>query len=273
MTFCWGDEVSDAGSAAAAARLLGSQYFEGAGWVTLGEDHGASYTRLDRGECRVGNASASEQFSEHEVFDVPDNPPTNEGPRFSRIHRFGLPEGLSTTINEELTRTWLQRMNLEESSTVSNTNNGFHSHEEAWVDGLSAWYSRLMPLVKAAVSDSACSGNTPQITGWINLSSPISFNCLHDHGDSQLSLVYFVRAGNAEQAPDHEQLQAGSLLLRPQMVAFSHEYGIFDVPPRAGEMWVFPGHLAHAVLPRYLSKEVDVDNDMRISVACNVSIN
>ena len=44
-----------------------------------------------------------------------------------------------------------------------------------------------------------------------------------------------------------------------------------DVPPRAGEMWVFPAH-TRSLRQLSLTKEIDFDNDMRISVACNVSI-
>jgi len=276
MSFSWG-EVTHAGSAAAAARLLGSQCFDGAGWITLTEaEHGAAFNRLDREQHRSMHTPATEFFSSHEAYEIPDNPPTNIGPRSSRVDRFCLDVVLSRAINAELSTTW-QRMAMEDSSQVSNINGGFHSPEETWGHATSsAWYSMLLPAVTAACR-TRCSSDHAEfaISGWLNSSSPSSFNCLHDHGDSELSVVYFVRAGSDIPSRDNEHIQAGSLLLRPQLAPFSHQYGYIDIAPRPGELWVFPGHLPHAVLPRVLSpadEGVSEDLSMRISVACNVSL-
>ncbi|KAH8072506.1 hypothetical protein JL721_3785 [Aureococcus anophagefferens] len=50
--------------------------------------------------------------------------------------------------------------------------------------------------------------------------------------------------------------------------AFTHEYAYVAVPPTPGDLWVFPGHVSHAVLPRALPGDASAAG-LRISVACN----
>ena len=65
-------------------------------------------------------------------------------------------------------------------------------------------------------------------------------------------------------------------------------YGYLPITPRAGDLWIFPGYVPHAVLPRALPRdgngasdagtpvhdqvadEEDATAGMRISVACNI---
>lgn len=83
---------------------------------------------------------------------------------------------------------------------------------------------------------------------------------------------------------------AGSLLLKTQLGCGA--YGFLPIDTRPGDLWIFPGYLAHAVMPRSLPAQpipattlaaggdggsssaatVDgFDSKPRISVACNVT--
>ena len=61
---------------------------------------------------------------------------------------------------------------------------------------------------------------------------------------------------------------AGELLLQTQLKAWTAEYAYLPVPPVPGTLWLFPGYMPHAVLPR--AKTMD-SSSLRISVACNIS--
>jgi hypothetical protein len=52
-------------------------------------------------------------------------------------------------------------------------------------------------------------------------------------------------AGFRPLAPRH----LGHLLLRFQLQAFTQRFGFVAAPPIPGDLWVFPGHVAHAVAP------------------------
>jgi len=88
------------------------------------------------------------------------------------------------------------------------------------------------------------------LQGWLNASDASGSNALHDHRDASWSVVYFVDPGAEEPVRNPEGARPGSLLLRTQLTPFTHRYGYLEIVPRAGDMWVFPGHLSHAVLPR-----------------------
>ena len=61
---------------------------------------------------------------------------------------------------------------------------------------------------------------------------------------------------------------AGELLLETQLKAWTSEFAYLPVRPVPGTMWIFPGYMPHAVLPRATS----ADGALRISVACNVAV-
>ena len=149
--------------------------------------------------------------------------------------------------------------------------------------------------------------------GWLNVNDSTHFNLLHDHGDAVWSAVYYVDPGmtaastaptpqaapSASAAaaeggaaprrvrPPNDAAYAGALLLRTQLKAFSTDFAYLPVPPSAGDLWIFPGYLPHAVLPRTLptaesgelqaaktatppSASTAPASSQRISVACNV---
>ena len=164
---------------------------------------------------------------------------------------------------------------------------------------------RLLPVLRAAlrvVCAEKPSGQSPgagwqgeegTLTGWLNVSERSGWNALHDHGESVWSLVYFVQNGKCEEGeeeafssdgPEGGGASAGSLLLRTQLKPYSHQYAWLEAPPIPGTLWVFPGYLSHAVLPRAFQPQAQAEDRAakaepaggtkaparwRISVACN----
>lgn len=82
---------------------------------------------------------------------------------------------------------------------------------------------------------------------------------------------------------------AGALLLKTQFAPWVADYGYLPIRPRAGDLWLFPGYVPHAVMPRALSQAqpaapaaqptlastVAADDEvrgprLRVSVACNI---
>ena len=146
---------------------------------------------------------------------------------------------------------------------------GFHSNEEAFT-AATTWYSPLLPLLHAALQRiGADYSHEAAITGWINASAPSAFNSLHDHGTSIWSMVYFVDDGGCAAQEDAELW--GCLLLRTQLVPFTHKYAFMAARPRPGDLWLFPGYLSHAVLPRQLKEHGEGSGSLRVSVACNLA--
>ena len=124
-----------------------------------------------------------------------------------------------------------------------------------------------------------------ELTGWLNVSHCAAFNLLHDHGNALWSAVYFVDSGTDDMstvvapsatAPATSPATApatapaschgGALLLLEEDQELD-ECTYLPISPRAGDLWLFPGHLPHAVLPRLGACR---DCARRISVACNV---
>ena len=157
-----------------------------------------------------------------------------------------------------------------------------------------------------------------RITGWLNVNGPQDLNHLHDHGaDCAWSLVYYVASGEESETPSPfdfvsrlllDRLRQPELNVEPSAAADStaadppaaaasisslggalllktHEdpctgaHSFLSVAPVAGELWCFPGHLLHAVMPRELldgaggsSGAATHRRGKRISVAFNVYV-
>jgi len=269
--------------------LLASQRLDIDGspvWINLnGEEHGASFTLLNPCDYkRELAAKLPECFVSHDVMDIPDNPPRQGGPRSSEVHHFTLDDDLAAAINAELSaESLIDRLKHEQQGGIRVSNEGsdaFHSIEEAFLPGKPQWFSRLPPVLEAALSTIHNGKEEMALTGWVNASGATAFNSLHDHGTSAWILVYFVHSGSSwsdkELAP--VEVAPGSLLLRTQMVPFSHQYAYVAAPPVPGHIWAFPGYMSHAVLPRACGAPIQAtpglpehEGRLRISVACNAT--
>jgi len=134
------------------------------------------------------------------------------------------------------------------------------------------------------------------VSGWLNVSVPHDFNALHDHGSTIYAAVYYAKAANEPtgggDAAQPDQLWvgadaaagAGELLLKFQPEPWKHDFTWLAVRPRAGDLWIFPGYVPHAVLPRtftsapaqpMLSSGAEAETvapplSLRVSVACNI---
>ena len=91
--------------------------------------------------------------------------------------------------------------------------------------------------------------------------------------------MYYVDAGEVagEEAATAELL-SGALLLKTQLAPYRPEFAFMPIQPRAGDLWLFPAYMPHAVLPRKLC-EAQNNNEgiaanmgvgLRMSVACNI---
>lgn len=298
--------IVDAGSRGARERLLASQYFPGHGWLTVtAEEHGASFTHLERTSCLRLNGPLLDVlpqcFMSHHILDLPDIPPVaNSNSMTTSIHEFILEPTLTTLLNTQLRCREHFTALLEAQQgglKVSNANGGLHTLEEEWVldetalfgsgdDGGHPWYARLDRVVRTALSVILGRPFIASITGWLNASPPTGFNSLHDHGDSSWSAVYFIDDGSSTSGGKETTTTAtiasdgcprsmpGSLLIRTQLEPYTQKFGYFEVPPRPGTLVLFPGYTPHAVLPRSIEGDgCGVQSTgLRISAACNILI-
>ena len=74
----------------------------------------------------------------------------------------------------------------------------------------------------------------------------------------------------------------GALLLKFQTERWAHRYTFLPVAPRAGDLWLFPGYVPHAVMPRTLRPSPGTQaaaqaataasgcDGLRVSVAFNI---
>ena len=242
----------------------------------------------------------------------------------TEVHRFTLHSSIAEHINAELREEATSRRTRNDGIRRSNVG-GFHSEEELFTSTTSGWYGRVHnvliealrmledgssgadapgaealrqkpapdgpqspPPAATATTSSYGHVNRMKVSGWMNVSTTLAFNTLHDHGDALWAAVYFVDAGSAAADGDEEETvgpaaatataYSGALLLKTQLAPWTSDYAFFTIKPRAGDLWIFPGYVPHAVLPRALPSagEVDVgkeaqDESPRISIACNVA--
>jgi hypothetical protein len=259
-------------------------------WFTAAAADGATFERLVLEDYiqtepplqRKENAKQrtarqpSTLFASHLVLELPDNPPRKEGPRSTTVHRFvvrkDVEENLRQQVLYERAKTKACSLIKEEDShategvRVSNIG-GYHSAEEMLTStGASQW----CPLMMAAVSEALLAMNKDAtrprwlLSGWLNASDELNYNALHSHGAAEWSFVYFVLPGDAPvpnnpsggaggvSSDDVLVNDSGCLLLRTQLVPFTQQYGFLSIGAAPGELWAFPGHLFHAVMPRKL---------------------
>ena len=218
-------------------------------------------------------------FASHESFLLPNQPPGDWMPTV--VHRFELQPTVFKPIGDQLSEEVKRQRSLSAGVSVSNVA-GWHSAEECFdvaPGPYEHWYSAML----LSVLHDALPGllesekmefwrgkphERPQLddsylTGWLNSSGQDAFNVLHDHGeDVAWSLVLFIRPGG-EEAEDCTDPQAkndkgeeaadpapGSLLLKMQVVNEPPAFSYLSIAPKPGELWAFPGHVQHAVLPR-----------------------
>ena len=300
----------EAGFEAAARVLCSAQFLEheqgGGVWTT---DVDAEFMRLNSSNCCTLKRRVDARcFASHTTLVLPDNPPLKPCPesmRQTHVHRFTLTDGVAAGINGHLMAV-AQRWRSELTGSSRSNVGGYHSVEEVWQDGGCSreWYGGLHNVVLEALralnadADAGTPGAAPvasggggfdtdlHVSGWFNVSAPREFNTLHDHGDALWAAVYYVARGGEGAADDcgesgmetdaDDARAAGSLVLKTQLVPFSHTFGYLPIAPRAGDLWIFPGHLSHAVLPRTLqpagtdATPTPCDGAPRVSVAINV---
>ena len=284
-----------------AAKLLSSQYDADSNqWVTTsGRLHPIVAANCSTREIEP----CAPCFESHEAFSLHDSPPPSAAGHslgVTEIHQFVLHGSIAAHLNGELSRHGTDAHADGGGLRRSNVG-GYHSDEETFSGSSSEWYGRLhnvliealrmvltSPLPSGDATDhddepppvSWAHAATMRMSGWINVSSARAFNTLHDHGEANLSLVYFVDNGENGAGEDGAPASAdahfaGALLLKTQVRPWASEYGFLPIAPRAGDLWVFPGYLAHAVMPRQLLRPDEVPaaaavgEQLRISVACN----
>lgn len=133
--------------------------------------------------------------------------------------------------------------------------------------------------------DEAClkpePGELHQAYAWFNVNRTRDSNTIHQHDIDRWSAVYFVSDGEPN-APGFSSPDSGQMIFRcgpsarssePPAVldpaAFSHSY--MAVAPLPGSMWLFPGSIAHAVMPTVLPPGVGEPVVARVSIGINFS--
>ena len=252
--------------------LLRTVFDEGVGWKTLDTTPAPAVATTV-----TGQQPPPSQFALHEELVFRNEP---SGSSEMTVHRFVCETAVSMRLNAALLyeahaqSSWPMR--ALNGVSISNVE-GFHSSEESFVragDADDYWYSALLaevllPALRTigpAAEDGDELPEGSRIAGWLNVSGPHAYNRLHHHGDAVWSLVYFVASGDT-QAPvaadqpadyvppgfnDDASAAGGGLLLATHPDPHSGQTAFLTVPPLPGELWCFPGHLPHAVLPREL---------------------
>ena len=113
----------------------------------------------------------------------------------------------------------------------------------------------------ARASDADASGS---VEAWVNVSRAGHFNALHDHAGSSASGVLWVRAPPAPRGVEF----SGCLFLALRFPREGAPGAYALVAPADRALIVFPGRLAHAVLP-LAPKALRDPDDVRISLAFN----
>ena len=260
-------------------------------------------------------------FKLHERMMLPDRPPLKDGSRSSPVHRFVLEASQAEALNVQLRREASERTSgVRRLFGESRSNRGgYHSIEEELVQGKPVWYDALLaevilPAMRAlngqcmGGKDAVDSRGVPlegRLTGWLSVNDVHDCNALHSHGlDVGWALVYYVSTGDEADGGDNAAAAAaadaaaataaavaapppgGLLLLQTSPDEAKGRSRYLPVVPRAGELWIFPGYMGHAVTPREpreerlgeivlaglrgLGRPAPARPRPRVSVACNV---
>jgi hypothetical protein len=264
--------------------LLGSQWIPD--YKVWFQVPSPTYTRLS--DCSASYDASCDTFEGITEYTLPDNPPVRPPQTTTAVYSFKL-----APLSVERIKNSCSKLSVFEEAAADIRSNigGFHTCEETFLEDNDAWYQPLRKLSFEALEEIVRLGrtvpDTTQISGWLNSNRPSDFNMLHDHGNAVYSLVYFVDdgsrvfeckngctaedyVGRASASSSLVPTDAGCLLLRTQLKPFTHQYGFLSVPPTPGTLWVFPGHVAHCVMPRTLSHSCSCESSPRTSVAMNV---
>ena len=260
-------------------------------------------------------------FKLHERMMLPDRPPLKDGSRSSPVHRFVLEASKAEALNVQLRREASERTSgVRRLFGESRSNRGgYHSIEEELVQGKPVWYDALLAeviLPAMCALDGQCMGGKDavdtrgvplegRLTGWLSINGVHDCNTLHSHGlDVGWALVYYVSTGDEADGGDNAVAAAatdaaataataatapppgGLLLLQTTPDEAQGRSRYLPVVPRAGELWIFPGYMGHAVTPREpreerlgelvlaglrgLGSPAPARPRPRVSVACNV---
>ena len=251
---------------------------------------------------------ADSSFKSIATLSLPDNPPRRgAAARASLVHRFVMREECARPLNSQLRQDAVHSARSFSGSSISNVG-GYHSQARRFdgTEG-TPWYAAvhrvLTEALRALHGDAGELESVPienlESFGWMNVSAPSAFNKLHDHGAVPYSAVYFVDSGGEDSlsqptlpngwqetrdsasgrfyyhSASTSQVQwerpsacGGELLLQTQLKAWTNDFAFLPIHPAPGTLWLFPGYMPHAVLPRAWSSDQD---SLRISVACNVS--
>ena len=260
-------------------------------------------------------------FKLHERMMLPDRPPLKDGSRSSPVHRFVLEASKAEALNVKLRREASERTSgVRRLFGESRSNRGgYHSIEEELVQGKPVWYDALLaevilPAMRAlngqcmGGKDAVDARGVPlegRLTGWLSVNDVHDCNTLHSHGlDVGWALVYYVSTGDEADGDDNAVAAAaadaagtaaaaatapppgGLLLLQTTPDEAQGRSRYLPVVPRAGELWIFPGYMGHAVTPREpreerlgeivlaglrgLGRPAHTRPRPRVSVACNV---
>ena len=113
----------------------------------------------------------------------------------------------------------------------------------------------------ARASDADASGS---VEAWVNVSRAGHFNALHDHAGASVSGVLWVRAPPAPRGVEF----SGCLFLALRFPGGGAPGAYALIAPADRALVVFPGRLAHAVLP-LAPEALRGPDDVRISLAFN----
>ena len=253
--------------------LLGELVIPGHGSLPCPEE--ATFEELSE-QSSIREASSlsppgSAAFLRHDTFTLPDNPPVKGGPRSTTVHKFQLAGGepLAARLLDKA-QAWMQDA-AHASCRVSNRGGSYHSSEETIIlEQPPAWCDEaLVTAVQEALATVApdTQPECQRLTGWFNLAtSRKGYNALHDHGTASWSCVFFVACNDGEsqqeRPADPGQLSRfpGHLLLRTQLEPFTQKFAFLPIAPQPGWLYLFPGHVCHAVAP-FLPSEGGVNDE------------
>jgi hypothetical protein len=226
----------------------------------------------------------------------------------SFVHRLVLHTDVARHLNAQLRSDAVLSSGSFPGSSISNVGGYHSQARRFDLHNSALWFGALHRLLLEALHLLHADGevdsvpiNSLEAFGWMNVSPATAFNKLHDHGAIPYSMVYFVDDGCAAsdqqasrvlpegwlEAWDADSCKAyyhsiasqisqwerpsacaGELLLQTQLKAWTNEYAFLSVTPTPGTLWLFPGYMPHAVLPR---KGTGTEDSLRVSIACNVS--